>query len=907
METDNKFKYYAFISYKRKDKDEELAKWLQDKLEHYKLPQNLNDITDLPKEIRPIFRDQSDMAGGVLDEEISKALESSKSLIVICSPRAAQSKWVNLEVETFIKLGKTDKIIPFIIDGEAYAKNPEEECFPLAIRNLPKELIGINISDMGRDAAAVKVVAQMFGLKFDELWQRHEREQTKRRNWIIAASITGFLIMAGVAFWMYAQRQETLKANWQMMENQARFVSEKAKALVEEDSYLSRLLLLEVLPEYLHHPKKPFVPEAETALREAYNMNTAILHNGNIYGQFKRVSCAVFSPNGKQIVTASTNQTLKIWDAVSGQCIRTIKGDSPFHSAFFSPDGKQIVSTSGWGMNGDNNVKIWDAVSGQLYRTMKGHKLIVTYAVFSPDGEQIVSTSEDRTLKIWDAESGQLIQTIEGDASFLSASFAPDKKQIVSVYGYPREENTIRIWDAETGQLLQTMNGSPASCFADFSPDGERVVSASKDGSVIVWDASSGQHLQTLTGHTDAVCSATFSPDGKRIVSSSYDNSVRIWDVVSGQEIKVLKGHSHTVAYAAFSPSGEQIVSASWDNTARIWDISPELSHLKFEGHLDMVNDATFSPDGKLIASASNDNTIRVWDAISGQQTMVLDGHTGDVCSAVFSPDGKQIASSSDDGTIRLWDVTSGRQIFILELESNSYPNSVAFNSDGKLIFSAWSDNTIRIWDAVSGIPVLTQENYGFDINCNDHFFTFSPDIKQITSGGWGDIIIWDVLSGQPLQTLKGHTDIVQSVAYSPDGKQIVSASWDNTVRIWNAISGELIQVLNGQTASAITVFTSAAFSPDGKLVVTAVLDDSNSIIIWDVDSGLPIHTFTSHTGTTHDISFSPDGRRIVSASYNGTVHIWPFPTLQDLIDQTHERFKDRPLTDEERRLYYLE
>lgn len=146
-------KYFAFISYKRED--EAWAKWLQHKLEHYKLPSNLNGKSDLPKEIRPIFRDQSDLAGGVLVEAINKALENSQYLIVICSPRAAQSEWVGKEVQTFIEMGRTDKIIPFIVGGEPHSENLADECLPLSLKSLPKEqeLLGVNINEIGRDAA----------------------------------------------------------------------------------------------------------------------------------------------------------------------------------------------------------------------------------------------------------------------------------------------------------------------------------------------------------------------------------------------------------------------------------------------------------------------------------------------------------------------------------------------------------------------------------------------------------------------------------------------------------------------------------------------------------------------------------------------------------------------------------
>ena len=130
---DQNKEYYAFISYKRED--ERWAKWLQNKLEHFKLPSNLNGRTDLPREIRPIFRDTSELTPGNLPQQIHDALDKSRFLIVVCSPHSAQSKWVNLEIETFIAMGKQDCIIPFIIEGHPYDSDPAVECFPQAIRS----------------------------------------------------------------------------------------------------------------------------------------------------------------------------------------------------------------------------------------------------------------------------------------------------------------------------------------------------------------------------------------------------------------------------------------------------------------------------------------------------------------------------------------------------------------------------------------------------------------------------------------------------------------------------------------------------------------------------------------------------------------------------------------------------
>ena len=189
--------YYAFISYKRED--EKWAKWLQNKLEHYKFPTNLNGRTDLPKNIRPTFRDVTDLTPGLLAEEIDKALRSSEWLIVICSPRSAKSPWVCKEAQTFIDLGRADHIIPFVIEGNPFSNDSTTECYPEALlkQTEGKELLAANINEMGRDAAAIKVVARMFNLRFDNLWQRHLRAKNRRKI-VIAILFVIFLKSATI-------------------------------------------------------------------------------------------------------------------------------------------------------------------------------------------------------------------------------------------------------------------------------------------------------------------------------------------------------------------------------------------------------------------------------------------------------------------------------------------------------------------------------------------------------------------------------------------------------------------------------------------------------------------------------------------------------------------------------------
>ncbi len=210
--------YYAFISYKRED--EKWAKWLQDKLEHYKFPTNLNGRTDLPKNIRPTFRDVTDLEPGLLAEGINNALTNSEWLIVVCSPRAAKSPWVCKEAQTFIDLGRADHIIPFVIEGNPFSNDTATECYPDALLNLTgsKELLAANTNEMGRDAAAIKVVARMFNLRFDTLWQRHEREQ-RRKRWIwIGGSLFLALLGLGIGGYFVKQNRTIERQNVQLEE-----------------------------------------------------------------------------------------------------------------------------------------------------------------------------------------------------------------------------------------------------------------------------------------------------------------------------------------------------------------------------------------------------------------------------------------------------------------------------------------------------------------------------------------------------------------------------------------------------------------------------------------------------------------------------------------------------------------
>jgi WD40 repeat protein len=225
-----------------------------------------------------------------------------------------------------------------------------------------------------------------------------------------------------------------------------------------------------------------------------------------------------YNLNGNQFVAADESDDSAVTPLI-------LKGHTELvSSADFSPDGKKVVTASR-----DETARIWDAETGKELVQLKGHTDWVYSADFSPDGKKVVTASEDETARIWDAETGKELVQLKGHTEWVcSADFSPDGKKVVTA----SDDLTARIWDAETGkELVQLKGHTDWVNSADFSPDGKKVVTASSDKTARIWDAETGKELVQLKGHTNSVYSADFSPDGKKVVTASRDETARIWDV----------------------------------------------------------------------------------------------------------------------------------------------------------------------------------------------------------------------------------------------------------------------------------------------------------------------------------------------------------------------------------------
>jgi WD40 repeat protein len=869
-------KYKAFISYSRKDRDS--ARRLQRELESYVVPRAVQipglDRRTLKRPLKPVFRDESELVPGQdLPERIRQGLAQSESLIVVCSPDAVRSEWVEKEIVDFTRLGKGGRILAVVVGGEPNAAArgfaSENEALPRALRfhveadgtigSKPADPLWVdrreNVAD--RRQMFLRIVGALLDLQsLDDLILR-ERQAERRRRLIaqgIAAAMTVLAILASGAGWIaYQQRGKAVFARDRAVQAQMRLLTQAAaERLKENDIAGAQRIVLEVLSN--RETGRP--PAAISVFQE---MRAADPLLAVLSGHGATVGSAAYSPDGRRIVTASNDKTARIWDAVTGAQLVVLAGHTDLvYSAAFSPDGRRIVTASE-----DKTARIWDAVTGAQSVVLSGHEAAVSTAAWSPDGRRIVTASDDKTARIWDAVTGAELAPLSGHTDHLiSAAWSPDGSRIVTASA----DKTARIWNAVTATQLAVLSGHGAAVYgAAYSPDGRRIVTASEDKTARIWDAATATQLAVLAGHAARVVTAAWSPDSQHIVTASNDGTARIWDAVADTQLAVLSGHGASVFSAAYSPDGRRIVTASDDNTARIWDVVPHAQLAVLSGHSGFVESARYSPDGRRIVTASEDKTARIWDAATDAKLMVFAGHGDTVFCAAWSPDGKRIVTASVDRTARIWDAVTGAQFAVLAGHTDLV-FSAAWSPDGRRIVTASEDKTARIWDAATGTELIALAGHG------DHVTSaaYSPDGKRIvTASDDRTVRIWDAVTGAQLAVLSGHGDRVISAAFSPNGRRIVTASFDKIARVWDAVTGAQLVVLAGHR----DLVYYAAWSPDGGRIVTASAD--NTARIWDAVTGTQLAVLAGHDARVVSVSWSPDGNRIVTASNDNTARIW--------------------------------
>lgn len=785
---DENKEYYAFISYKRED--EKWAKWLQDKLEHYRFPTNLNGRSDLPKNIRPTFRDVTDLEPGLLAEKIDTALRNSQWLIVVCSPRAAKSPWVCKEAQTFINLGRADRIIPFVIEGNPFSDDIATECYPDALRNLTgsQELLAANINEMGRDAAVIKVVARMFGLRFDALWQRHEREKRHRRNWIVAAITAFILTVLGIAGYILllnnrleSEKTEAIAARKVAEQERDRAENEKSRANSER-----------------HRAEL-----AEDNIRQQYGIIT--LQRDSI---------------GRSNVELKQSQ----WAILESQSI---------------------------------------FVSGKAFDTIKGNSYLARKIAI-----QMLPKDIDSPDRPYTAESELLLRTANKYSSaffhpcteaYKYADISPDNKFVVAL---PDKEKKVYFYDTYSGNIVETfLLDSNPSCVS-VSEDSKLIACGTSSGCVYAWQINRDghwiqkQYLRVGAGKCN--CMSLNRKSDKLAVC--INDSIFIWNCKNNSWIctDTLSDHSNKVNSIRFGNPDNQILSASDDGSMRIWEERSRqwecIDVIPIRGY---VSCADFGYKNKYIATANSYGQINIWEK---------EGHTWHCKDTIITTNSKG-------------------EVY--------YPYEVHFrpNYTDELISSYWSSSgqVVLLWakqfikDGATG-RILKQEING---NQFDRY-------KRV----------WSVIAHLPGD--------YTCVRWNHDGNLVVSIKNGVFVnQLFSPVpSSKKMRLTDSYTRDTLISQGYSDQSPNGIyfLSIENNINGPKQICIWNKRENKCIDVLSVWNDKMYTYAlFSQDGKKIISGMTDKTVRIWDFPPLQELIDSTRNRFKDNPLTPEERRQYYLE
>lgn len=801
MSEDNKKEYYAFISYKRED--EKWAKWLQDKLEHYKFPTNLNGRTDLPKNIRPTFRDVTDLTPGLLADEIDKALRSSEWLIVICSPRSAKSPWVCKEAQTFIDLGRADHIIPFVIEGNPFSKDSSTECYPEALLNLTdgRELLAANINEMGRDAAAIKVVSRMFNLRFDILWQRHERN--KRKYLHMASTLLLVVVCAALMIVNYFKT-----INDKLLINQSRYLVKEIEQLINDgDLYTAQLLALEALPKSSSIPNRPYVPEAEAVLRKIHNNISEVRYTPDSIGfrkyyNYKYVADSIrqinyksvgvihtkyapgygFSPSGDTLAVVINKNTLSLFDSRNGQELSSKSMEVDLNPAFsFSSDGKYIVFSSSSPIIYDVSKEKFHPIANDL--KCKGVWFNKKNDIIIIDGDYNIILHNIKDGKIAERQlcdnAKKYIRIVDvaisNDYNYIAVHLRFDDLRNPSCY-------TINVYQTEDLKLIDSFNISDnytynfdlvftddykilypgADCYEMRDLFDKKIVETTLPSSKEIFDCNNGRllydggiyNLLTLRNIQEFkynVWSGKFTVDGNTF-ALGCDNNVRI--MKTGKEYM-----SDSFSYTLNNSKDKDSIYQKLNIEYAYYESSAGYELLHCMGKID-----------RLFHTPTNDIVLKNKD--TDEDVRITNAHNDIINGVSFSPSKNKIISVSNDSTVKIWNANT----FVEEIcfDKHKAPTSVArIAPNEQLIMSADSLNNLLIW-SINDQKIINSCRFS-DEEIQDINFNKNGSMIAISLSNKVDLLgRTEIVETKTLKSIQTINDVAEETDFSYCGNFVL-------------------------------------------------------------------------------------------------------------------------------------
>jgi WD40 repeat protein len=773
-------------------------------------------------------------------------------------------------------------------DLAGYAGTSEEELEPL-LAALSRERIlrpvgenGYDAHEIYHDVLAEAVLAWRSRFSAEQALER-EREAARRRHrrlFLVASlALAALAVTSAIAVYALAQR------------GHARTEARSAHARELDADALGGLTVdpAGALRDALAAARLTEARQAEDVLR------TTLLASRlrAVFPAGGAVTSAVFSSDATRLLTASVDGKARMYDAGTHRLLRTLNARAPLHGAAFDHAGTLVVTEGD-----DGFARVWDARSGRPVAALK-HDGAVLSAAFTTGGALLVTSSADHTARLWDTSSWRPVAVFHEPGAVRGAAFSPDGSLVVT----RGTDRFARVFSARPPRvLLHSLDQGGTVTVAIFSPNGRYLLTAGANKTGRIWDPRSGRLLAELKGHRGRILGAAISnPLRGLVATASSDGDARVWTVPDGQLVTVLLGHKNYVNSVAFSPDGFSLVTTSTDRTARVWQPQTGDFRALLAGHGDSVTSAAFNSTGTAVVTASDDGTARLWDPQVQPWLRLLVRAGGPVQAVAYSPDGSSVALAGPGNVVSIRNAgnghpllriaahapvravaygpggaslafATGRDVPVVALPGGrvertlhdpSVVLSVSIGPDGEIVAGS-VDGAARIWSARGELERVLRVH-----GAHAAAVAFSPDGKRVVTATSDAVArVWDVADGRFELTLRGHRHELTSARFSPDGSEIVTASIDHDARVWDSQSGALVRVLRGHFA----LVSDAGFSPDGRWIVTA---GPTTAGLWNARSGELVFFLRGHVKHLTSAVFDPTSRRIVTASVDGTVRTY--------------------------------
>ena len=589
-------------------------------------------------------------------------------------------------------------------------------------------------------------------------------------------------------------------------------------------------------------------------------------------GHSKSVSCATFSPDGRTLVTASFDQTVRIWDVAAKRTLHVLTGFAgPLqrNSVAFSPSGGTLAVADG------ADIHVFETTNWNKVRTLPNQapfgRVFSLPIAFSPDGKTL-SCNAETEIRHWDPASWERgtsrPENLAGEFGLLLA-YSSDGRHIATA-----KDNGIVIWNTSTNPPTQHLLGPlwwPAC--VTFSPDGRLVAAVGHDDQAIVWYVEERKEMMRLPASSGLNVAVAFSPDGRRLATDK-GQMIHLWDIEQRRPVGILKGIHGGINALGFSPDGKTLVSASGD-TACLWPVEPVMAP---QSVLTAGEALCFSADSRVLALFSTNSSVEYWDVPSGDRvsSFKIPVPVGQHDWVAASPDGGLVAHVCTDGMARVWDPGTREQIAELALDPPPKWPWAVFSPDSRLLAISCTTRDkggggwALVWDFRRGERRTLP---GADV----YHPSFSPDGKILATGSGNDVQLWSLPDLKPLATpLRGHQWTINGLAFSPDGALLASMGRGFDIRLWEVTTGRPRSEFPFNTSG--NNLRNAAFSRDCRTLASGV---GKSLALWNVATGKVVLRIGGEYRFLAAPMFSPDGNTLVIGGGQGAPRLEPVKLLR--------------------------